>query len=108
MSYCYIITTNLELKKKKTFYIAIIISQLDSFPLNHAASAHTHTYVEYICEDQDEADGHTDVCDGGEHGHVPQVPDEGQHDDEGKEEDHVEPQIQPRSRRNVWGDGALL
>ncbi len=69
--------------------------------------AHAHTYVEYICVDEDEAHSHTEVGDGGEGGHVPQVSDEGQNDDEGKEEDHVEPQVQPCNR----GDrrhGALL
>lgn len=67
------------------------------FSRNHAVLTHTHTYIEYICEDQDEAYSHTEVGDGRKHSHVPKVPDEGQHNDEGKEEDHVEPQVQPRS-----------
>lgn len=59
------------------------------FSLIGCVQIHKDAYVEDVCEDQDEADGHAEVSYSGESCHVSQVSDEGQDDDEWKEEDHI-------------------
>lgn len=60
-------------------------------------------------EDDDQADGHGKVGQEGEHGHVLQVFYEGQQDEEGQEEEHVDTQIQApgfqsRAQTGLRGD----